>query len=345
MPELSAARRSLRLLELLHARRFWPGAELAGRLGVTARTLRRDIDALRELGYRIDARPGRDGGYGIAVGSELPPLVFDAGEAVATAAALAVAVDGPVGGVALTALAKLETVMPAALRSRVRAIRSSVALGAVPVSDPVDPEVLAVLALAARDGERVRFRHRPAPRPGDDSPVDATRRADPVALVPRGGRWYLVAWDLDRADWRTFRVDRISRAEPTRVAAGTHHIPGGDAAAFLAEQLDALVRQVTATVRISAPLAEVTGLLGDYAGGFAADPVDPDATLWRIADARWQVLAGALVWLPWPFEVLDAPELAEMLGQLAERFAAAAAHSPTLADGESLVCGTIGEPQ
>jgi predicted DNA-binding transcriptional regulator YafY len=327
MSELSTASRALRLLELLQARRFWPGTELAQRLGVTGRTLRRDVERLRELGYSVEARRGRDGGYELSTGGELPPLVFTPEEAAVIAAALAsAAASGAAGGeeLTLTALAKVEQVMPSTVRRRVRAIRSAVSLGAPPDGPRVDPEVLAVVALACRDGERLRVRY--TGRSGEEADSARPRRVEPVRLVPRGARWYLLCWDLEREDWRTLRVDRISAAQPTGVHSAPREVPGGDAAAFVGERLAVVQPEVAATIRIHAPIAEVENRLDRYARDFSAT-VTPDgrpATAWRIADVRVEVLAAALIWLTWDFEVVDSPELSQLLRDLAGRFAAAA---------------------
>jgi predicted DNA-binding transcriptional regulator YafY len=326
MSEISPTTRALRLLELLQARRFWPGPELCDRLGVTERTLRRDVDRLRVLGYRVAARRGPDGGYELATGSELPPLVFTPDEALALAAAAASsAADGMSGEVTLTALAKLEQVMPQGPRGRVRALRDAVSLGAAPDVPPLDPSVLAALALACRDGERMRVRYIAAPSTsGEGDGEEHTRRIEPAGLVPRHGRWYLVCWDLDREDWRILRVDRIRRAEPTGLRFAARPVPGGDAATFVAERMRAQPLHA-ATIRIAAPLAEVTARMAGYARDFsAAADGDPQSTDWRIADVRLEVIAGALLWLVWPFRVLDSPDLSALLRERAARFEAAA---------------------
>ncbi|MFT4030084.1 MAG: WYL domain-containing protein [Protaetiibacter sp.] len=326
MTESSTTSRALRLLELLQARRFWPGEELARRLEVTGRTLRRDVERLRELGYRVEARRGRDGGYGLSTGGELPPLAFTPEEAGAIAAALSSAAASGVAGageLALTALAKVEQVMPSALRGRVRAIRSAVSFGAPPDMASIDAELLAVLALACRDRERLRIRYARASDPG--AAEAGVRRVEPVRLVPRGSRWYLLCWDVERQDWRTLRVDRIAAAEPTGLRGSPPPVPGGDAAAFVAERLAAVQPEVAATIRIRAPLAEVERRLGPYAHDLSAASSADGApvTDWRIADVRVEVLAAALVWLSWPFQVLDSPELSALLRECAGRFLAA----------------------
>ncbi|MEV4251810.1 WYL domain-containing protein [Spirillospora sp. NPDC049652] len=332
MSDQSTTERALRLLELLQARRSWSGGELAAQLGVEGRTLRRDVERLRGLGYRIEARRGPDGGYRLSTGSDLPPLVFTSDEALAVAAALASsAANGAAGGgeVALTALAKMEQVMPSAVRRRMRALRSSVALGGTPNAAagaypaPMDADVLAVLALACRDAERVRLRVMSTG--GADAGRETARLVEPVALVPRRTWWFLVCRDLDHG-WRVLRVDRITRASATGVRFEPQEVPGGDPVAFVTSRLGAPPRQHTATILIHAPIDQVQA----YMGGFAADfsptttATGQPATHWRVADARLEILAGGLLWVRWPFEVLDSPELTALLRDRAAAFASAA---------------------
>ena len=203
--------RLLRLLSLLQARRSWTGAELTSRLDVTPRTLRRDVDRLRSLGYPVASTAGVGGGYRFGAGTDLPPLLLDDQEALAVALGLRAAAAGAIAGLedaTLGALAKLDQVMPARLRRRVSALHGAIV--PLPHRGPaVDVATLALLAGACRDAERLRFEYR-----GRDA--EATRRrVEPAGLVSAGFRWYLVAWDLDRADWRTFRVDRIA-GKPAR---------------------------------------------------------------------------------------------------------------------------------
>ena len=202
--------RALRLLSLLQTHRFWPGEELTARLGVSARTLRRDVDRLRSLGYPVDATPGTAGGYRLAAGAHLPPLLLDDDEAVAIAVGLRSAASASIDGMEDTAL-------PGAGEARAGAARPVAPAGArgahqrrvaavVDDGPTVDADALAVLALACRDHEQVRFDYRR--RDGDD----ASRLVEPYQLVSTGRRWYLVAWDVRRDDWRTFRLDRLERA-------------------------------------------------------------------------------------------------------------------------------------
>ena len=337
MPQNAPTERALRLLELFQTRRMWSGSELADRLGTDARTLRRDIERLRALGYGIQTRRGPGGGYGLSTGSDLPPLVFTPDEALAVAAALASsAASGSAGGgeVTLTALAKIEHVMPAKVRRRVRALRSSVsfaqtpnaAAGAYPA--PLDPEILGVLALACRDAERVRLRYMQTA--GSAAGQDVALLVEPAALVPRGTRWFLVCRDVDRG-WRALRVDRITRATPTGVRFTGRPVPGGDPTAFLSSQLGAPPRTYAATILIHAPLDQVQAYMSGYATDFTATTLDDGraATSWRIADVRLEVLAGGLLWVRWPFQVLDSPELTALLRERALAFEAATAKPAT----------------
>src|SRR5881296_978277 len=199
--------RLLELLSLLQARRDWPGSELADRLEVSGRTIRRDVDRLRVLGYPVESLTGPGGGYRLRAGSAMPPLLLDDDEAIAIAVGLRTAARASVTGIeetAVRALVKLEQVLPAHLRRRVSALGSATIT--LPVTGPtVDPQHLTVIAAACRDSECLRFAYRS--RDGTDS----RREVEPHSLVNHGRRWYLVAWDRGRQDWRTFRIDRMAR--------------------------------------------------------------------------------------------------------------------------------------
>lgn len=331
MTDATTTSRVLRLLSLLQARRSWPGGELADRVGVSPRTIRRDIDRLRELGYRIAAERGSIGGYRLEAGSDLPPLLFTADEAVVLALGLrAGAADGAIRGMAdltVSVLAKLEQVLPPAVRSRVHATQAAVvAPGPVRATEVVDPEIFALLALACRDSELLRFDYTAS----DGTPT--ARRVEPAALVPDGRRWYLLAWDSGRGDWRTFRLDRI--ADPTR----THRIvprrevPDADVAAFAIRSIAGRPAQpFAATIRIAAPLTEVEGYLGAFTSGLTGD--GPAHTRWAIADERVEILAGALAWLIWPFEVVEGEPLRAFMQDFARR---AGAGGPGVGQPETL---------
>src|SRR5215218_2209561 len=208
---LETSARLLRLLSLLQARRDWTGPELAARLGVSPRTLRRDMDKLRGLGYPVDATPGTAGGYRLGAGAMLPPLLLDDEEAVAVAIGLRTAAGGTITGIEETsvrALAKLEQVLPSRLRHRVTALHA-VTVPLSPGGAQVDPDTLTALAAACRDHQRLRFDYR------SHDGTATVRITEPHRLVHTGRRWYLVAWDVERDDWRTFRVDRVTPRIPT----------------------------------------------------------------------------------------------------------------------------------
>lgn len=227
--------RALRLLSLLQTHRFWTGDDLADELGVTTRTLRRDVDRLRELGYRVEASAGVGGGYQLAQGSALPPLLLDDDEAVAVSVGLRTASGASVAGMedaSLRAMAKLEQVLPDRLRRRVRALHANVStLPWTGPDDTVEPEALALLAQACRDREQVRFAY--VARDG----AATDRLIEPHRLVTAGRRWYLAAFDLRRDDWRTFRVDRLADVRLAGVRFTPRRPPGGSVEAYVAEAL------------------------------------------------------------------------------------------------------------
>lgn len=285
--------RVLALLNLLQSHRQWAGPELGRRLGVTGRTLRRDIDRLRELGYRIEATRGVAGGYRLAAGSELPPLLLSDDEAVALAIGLRLAatqglVDGEL--TSLTALAKFEQVLPSALRQRVNALAASVQ-SATPRGGPISPELLGQLALACRDRERVRFGYSAA------DGAESTRLVEPHSLVTAERNWFLLCWDLNRNDWRTFRVDRISALFGTRLHFAARELPAASAAEFLTNALSTFRHgQHSAEVLLRMPLDELRARLGRWAGNAVA--VDEHSTKWPIGASSLESLLGMLAWIP-----------------------------------------------
>ncbi len=302
--------RALSMLNLLQTHRHWAGAELAERLGVTRRTVRRDIERLRELGYRIESTPGAAGGYRLEAGSALPPLLLTDDEAVAMAIGLRVAaaqrlVDGH--DTTLTALAKLEQVLPAPLRRRVNALAEAVQPAGIRTGAAVSPEVLGELALACRDHERVRFDYTAA------SGEPARRRVEPYALAPADRHWYLVCWDVDRDDWRTFRIDRLSNVEHTRARF--------EARALEPEEVVERVRaarswgkragEVVAVMDL--PLAQVVDYFGPWGKG--AEAVDPGRTSWPVGGGNVRETMGGLSWIPAGVEYttnLGEPERTEL---------------------------------
>lgn len=301
----SPSSRSLRLLDLLQSGRTRAGAELAERIGVPPRTLRRDIERLRSLGYAVISTPGPEGGYRLGAGEQLPPLVFTADEAIALSLSLRTAVAtsslAGIGELAVSTFAKLRRVLPARLRPRLEALQHATVVDAPIAPLPVvDPDLLASVALACRDRERLRFTYTA------QGGASSTRRVEPAQLLHRQGRWYLQAWDTDRNDWRTFRIDRITDALATGRHFG-HREPPADTS-FPGQESGP---QIEARVRIDAPLEEVEAYLGGYTTGLAAD--GPEHTLWTIRSTRIEVLAAALPWLPWQFELGDATELKAFL--------------------------------
>ena len=281
--------RALRLLSLLQTHRFWTGAELVDRLGVSARTVRRDVDRLRELGYPVDATPGAGGGYQLAKGSALPPLLLDDDEAVAVAVGLRTAAGGAIAGIEETsvrAMAKLEQVLPDRLRRRVNAIHHATTNLAWGGTDGnVDPEALALLAQACRDHEEVRFDY--VTRDGDES----RRLVEPHQLVCAGRRWYLVAYDTRRADWRTFRVDRLAEPRLAGVRFPSRAIPAGSYAELVSRSIagapERFVVEVTATastddVRALAPLRDAG--ITDLGDGRVVVRIGTDSLDWLVME-------------------------------------------------------------
>ncbi|MDA1362305.1 YafY family protein [Glycomyces luteolus] len=304
--------RALLLLNLLQSHRHWSAPELAQRLGVTVRTVRRDMERLRELGYRIDSTAGVHGGYRLAAGASLPPLLLSDEEAVAIAIGLRLVAAGRMrrgAEFALSVLAKLEQVLPARLRRRVSALAPP--LQHAPGSSGVSSEVLTDLALACRDRERVRIGYTPAGGERQE------RRVEPHSLVPIGGDWYLVCWDLDRADWRTFRVDRVRDVEPLRVAFAPR--------ALAPERVDALVTVARtwrphaqdATAVLDMPIGAFKAAFGEWAQGAEAD--GSERTRWPVGSASVRDIAYGLSWLPagTPYRVeladADRDEMRKML--------------------------------
>jgi predicted DNA-binding transcriptional regulator YafY len=310
--------RLLTLLSLLQARRHWPGSELADRLEVSERTVRRDVERLRGLGYPVESRRGIDGGYALRAGTAMPPLLLDDDEAIAIAVGLRTAARASVMGIeetAVRALVKLEQVLPPKLRRRVGAL--SAATTTLPDPNPaVDPQSLTVIAGACRDGERVRFAYRG--RAGADS----RRDVEPHSLVNLGRRWYLLAWDRDRDDWRTFRVDRLTRPASTGVRFTPRDLPAKDAAAYVAERISAAPNRYEARVTLHASADAVREHAPSRWG--TIEPIDDRTCEFRTGDDDLNWLAIRVAMLGLDFDVHEPPELVEHLRAVGERLERAA---------------------
>ncbi|WP_225725122.1 MULTISPECIES: YafY family protein [unclassified Nocardia] len=296
--------RLLRLLSLLQSRREWPGAELAERLGVSARTLRRDVDRLRALDYPVHGTTGTAGGYRLASGRALPPLLLDDEEAVAVALGLITA--GGVTGIeesAMRALAKLERVLPARLRPRLAAFAGAAVAAPGRRAPSADPMVLAVLASACRDHEVMRFDHR---RQGAAS----ARRVEPHHLVTVADRWYLIAFDLDRTGWRTFRVDRIADPLPTHARFDPRPLPAPDPATYLIRSLNSAVYRHNAVLRVGVAADTLRDKL--FAAVFGPIVADgPDACTIRLSADSAELITqyvAAIIALDAPVTLMEATE-------------------------------------
>lgn len=308
--------RLLRLLSLLQARPTWTAPELAERLGVTTRTVRRDVTRLRDLGYPVDAEVGPHGGYQLGRGGRLPPLLLDDDEAVAVALGLRAAADGSVSGLdeaTVSALAKLEQVLPAPLVERVRSMQSvTTELHGRP-PDRVDAGLLVELARVCRQSERIRLGY------VDREGRETERRVDPYRLVRMGPRWYLVARDVDRDAWRTLRVDRIGEVRTTRHPVEIVDPP--DPVALVQRANAVAPYAVQATVRLAVPLAHAQSLITRTTGVHRPD--GPDATIVELGGSSLPHMAAWLAGLGVPVEVLDPPELGTALRAHAETLLAA----------------------
>lgn len=314
--------RTLRLLSLLQGRRYWPGPLLADRLQVSARTLRRDVERLRELGYPVDANPGVDGGYALAPGAALPPLVVDDDEALALAVAVqSQLASGDAGEAALRVMTKIIQVMPKRLRTRLEAVRSVT----TPVSwrhgqmAPLDYGLLGTLALGCRDHERVRFEYHGL------GASRTSRRVEPLRLISLGQRWYLVGYDLTRVDWRTFRIDRMTEAASTGVPFAPRTPPFEDVAEFIRSRVSGSTAEgrFHVEVLVEAPAGRVADRVGQWAR------VRPETaqrcTMIMDTDALDAPLF-ALGAIGAPFTVLTPPELGTLAVEWGRRFRQSAGH-------------------
>jgi predicted DNA-binding transcriptional regulator YafY len=311
--------RLLQLLSLLQTPREWPGGELADRLGVSRRTVRRDIDRLRELGYPVQATLGSDGGYRLVAGKAMPPLVLDDEEAVAIAVGLRAGAGHAVEGVdeaSVRALAKLEQVLPSRLRHRVATLQAATTPLTSGDGASIAPETLTVMASTVAGRERLRFDYRA--KDGTES----RRVTEPYRLVSTGQRWYLVAYDLDREDWRTFRVDRVSRPFATGARFTPRELPTGSAAEYLRQSMYRRQETYEYVVTFAAPADVVAARIPAWLG--TPEPLDEQSCRLRATtgDAvHW--LAVRLAMLEWDFTVHEPAELVRCVRELGERLSRA----------------------
>lgn len=311
--------RTLALLNLLQTHRQWSGPELAGRLGITERTLRRDVFRLRDLGYRVEAVRGAAGGYRLEAGAQLPPLLLTDEEAVTIAIGLRVAAtQGLVDGEQTTqsALAKFEQVLPSALRQRVNALAGFVQ-PQTPRGVPISQELLGQLALACRDRERIRFHYIAA------GGAESDRVVEPHMLVAAERNWFLVAWDLRREDWRTFRVDRMSRFFGTRVRFAERELPAADAAEFVAVAVSSVRQRHQAEVVMRLPIERMREYFGPWSRGASA--VDSEWTRWPIGGDSMESMLASLVWIPEgvDYRIEGSPEFVRFAASAAVRMSRA----------------------
>lgn len=314
----TTATRVLRLLSLLQARREWTGAELSERLQVDVRTIRRDANRLRELGYVIEAEAGPGGGYRLAAGAQTPPLLLDDQEVLTIALALGISAStlGNLTQAALGLLVKLDQLLPARLRRKWKAT-SNVVVSLHDRGPTVVPRLLATLAAACRDQRRVAFKY------GDRSRVESTRDVEPMQLVHTGRVWYLAAWDVGRRDWRTFRLDRIEPQFGVRIGPDfERRKPREDLATMVSRSITTSPYVHQARLRLAMSVEGARRRVPAWVGLLEADGDErcvltigansPDAVVALIVNAGLQ------------FELLDPPELADTLRDMAARLLAGA---------------------
>lgn len=319
---MTTTSRLLNLLSLLQARRDWPGSLLARRLEISDRTVRRDIERLRGMGYSIRATMGPDGGYRLDAGSELPPLLFDDDQVVAVAIALQVApaIGAGIEEGAVRALGTIRQVMPSRLRHRLDALEVTAVgrAGDAALAD-VSIDVLVALAAAIRAQEVLRFDYLERGAPAEDLPPSPPRRVEPIRLVTSYGRWYLLAWDLDRVDWRVFSVDRVRPRTPNGPRFTPRPVPGGDVGEFVSARFkgsDVDAWACTGSVILDLPARDVLPFAGD--GTVAA--VDDGRCVLELGAWSWVALAASFGRFDVPMEVIGPPELTAAFATLAARY-------------------------
>jgi predicted DNA-binding transcriptional regulator YafY len=327
MPKTSA--RLLSLLSLLQSRRDWPGAALAARLEVSPRTVRRDIDRLRELGYPILTVKGPDGGYRLGAGTELPPLLFDDEQAVALAVGLRTAIisGADIGEAAVRALNTVRQVMPARLRHRIDTLQATAVERPAGRPNPgVGISTLMTLSAAIHAREVLRFDYAPQfpPEDGEAPVASPPRRAEAHHLVTWGGRWYLVAWDLDRADWRTFRADRITPRTPTGPRFTPRALPGGGVAAFVTSRFLGSAGSGDWPCRGEVILDLPAAAVSRYTRDGVVEELGRNRCLLALGSWSWPGLAAAIGRFDADIEVVGPAELKDAFADLARRYAEAA---------------------
>lgn len=311
---LETSARLLRLLSLFQGRRYWSGAELSARLEVTPRTLRRDVDRLRSLGYPVHSTSGAAGGYQLGAGATLPPLLLDDEEAVAVAVGLRTAASGTVSGMeeaSVRALLKLEQVLPSRLRRRVSALNSFI-VPMTPTAQAIDASMLSTIAGACRDHDGLRFGYR------SHEGSSSSRTVEPHRLVYTGQRWYLVAWDTTREDWRTFRVDRIN----TKLSLGSRFAPrkppDKDLAAYVSRSVSSAPYAHRAIVILHASAETVAARVPPTFGFVEA--IDKNKCRLQTGASSPELLSVHLALIGVDFEVSEPPELVEHIRHMADRF-------------------------
>ncbi|PXX68437.1 putative DNA-binding transcriptional regulator YafY [Nocardia tenerifensis] len=312
---LETSARLLRLLSLLQTPRDWTGAALAERLEVDVRTVRRDIDKLRNLGYPVDATPGV-AGYRLGAGAKLPPLLLDDDEAVAVAIGLRTAAGGTITGIedsSLRALTKLEQVLPSRLRHRVGLLQS-VTVSVRAGGPTVDPDTLTAIAGAIRDNHRLRFDYR------NHDGTTALRTTEPHRLAHTGRRWYLIGWDIDRADWRTYRVDRLHPRIPTGPRFAPRESPDADLSGYLSTGVTSSPYRYAARITLGVPAAVAADRIAPTVG--VVEAIDDESCLLRTGSNSLDELAIYVAGFGLPFRVHEPPELIDHIRELTARLAA-----------------------
>lgn len=326
---LETSARLLHLLSLLQMRREWTGAALADRMTVTERTVRRDISKLRSLGYPISASPGIAGGYQLGSGAQLPPLLLDDDEALAVALGLTAVATGPVSGIgeaSVRALAKLEQVLPGRLRPKFSALRQSVSVLGGNAAN-VDPQTLTAMSGAIAEQRVVSFRYTAAGN------APGRRLVEPYKLVSTGRRWYLAAWDLERQDWRTFRMDRCQSIPAIRERFFPRPLPARDMAAYVQDSITRFPYRYDVVLRLAAPVTDLQERIPPEAASLEAD--GPEHTILRGGWDSLDLPLMRLAALDIEFEILAPAEMRDRARAAAALLQRAAGVQPSAEYGKA----------